>query len=174
MRHVFLIGARASGKTTLGKLLAERLGIGFMDTDDLIVARLGMPIADYVARAGWEAFRDRETEALEEVCGRPPLVVACGGGMVLRPRNRELLRSGLALYLHAPAGVLAARLAADPKEAQRPSLTGKGLLEEVAGILTAREPLYRECANAVLDADADLDELLERATAAVGSIPGKG
>lgn len=166
MRHVFLIGGRASGKTTLGRLLAERLGAEFADTDERVVQALGMSIADYVSREGWEAFRDRETEALEAVCAEPPLVVACGGGLVLRPRNRELLRTGLTIYLHAPAGVLAARLAADPNEAQRPSLTGKGLLEEIGEVLAAREPLYREAACVVLDADAEPGELLTRAEAA--------
>jgi shikimate kinase len=169
MRHVYLIGGRACGKTTLGRVLAERLGCGFTDTDDLVVESVGMPIAEYVALEGWEAFRDRETEALERAGAMPPLVVSCGGGMVLRPRNRGILRSGLCVYLHAPAEVLAARLAADPKESQRPSLTGKGLLEEVSEVLATREKLYRECASVVLDADSDPETLLDLALAAIRS-----
>ncbi|MEF2146299.1 MAG: shikimate kinase AroL [Desulfovibrionaceae bacterium] len=160
-RTVFLIGGRASGKTTLGRLLAERLTEPFVDTDDLVVENVGMSIAEYVAQQGWEAFRDRETEALRSVCGGPPLVVACGGGIVLREANRAMLAQGLTIYLHAPAGVLAQRLAADPKEAQRPSLTGKALAEEVAMVLAEREPLYRACAWAVLPSNQEMAELLD-------------
>lgn len=167
MRHVFLIGGRAVGKTTLGRLLAARLDVPFTDTDDVVVEALGMPIAQYVAAEGWEAFRDRETEALRAVCDGAPVVAACGGGIVLRPENRVLLDLGLTLYLHAPVEVLAARLAADPKESQRPSLTGKGLLQEVAEVLATREPLYRACSHVVLEADAPLELLLEQAEAAV-------
>lgn len=166
-RSVFLIGPRASGKTTLGRALAADLEAGFVDTDALLVQRLGRSVAEFVAARGWEAFRDEETRVLEAVARTPGRVVACGGGIVLRPRNRELLAEGETLYLRADPAVLADRLARDPAEAQRPSLTGRPLLDEIAEVLAARAPLYESCARAVLDASLPLDRLLEAARAAL-------
>jgi shikimate kinase len=162
MRTIFLIGPRASGKTSLGRILAERLGAVFCDTDAMVVARLGRSVAEHVAVYGWESFRDAETEVLkqaESACG----VAACGGGIVLRRENRELLARGVVLYLAADPEVLAGRLQADPLEAQRPSLTGKDVVEEVRDVLAQRENLYREAAHLVLDAGAGLDALADEA-----------
>ena len=163
MRTVYLIGARASGKTSLGRELARTLGRPFADTDHLFVQLRGVSIADYVAEQGWEAFRDAETEALRAAADPPGAVAACGGGIVLRPANRDILATGLVLYLHAPAEVLARRLGADPLEAQRPSLTGEGIADEVHRVLAQREGLYRDCADAVLDATAPPQEVLQSA-----------
>jgi|GEM_PF-34150 len=169
--NIYLVGPRAGGKTTLGLALAHALGRDFADTDALFVQKWGQSIADFVAERGWDAFRDEETRILEAVDRAPGRVIACGGGMVLRPRNRELLSRGLTLALLAAPSVLAARLARDPAEAQRPSLTGKPLLDEVAEILAEREPLYRASALAVLDAALPLEDLLARALTALDSEP---
>jgi shikimate kinase len=89
--------------------------------------------------------------------------VSCGGGIVLRPENCELLRQGIVLYLQAPPEVLAARLARDPVAAQRPSLTGGGVVDEVRQVLAERGATYLSCAHAVLPADAPLAELTDLA-----------
>lgn len=165
---VYLVGPRASGKTSLGLALARRLGRGFADTDALFLQKWGQSIADFVAERGWEAFRDEETRILEAVDRTPGRVVACGGGIVLRPGNRELLARGRVLYLRGDAALLAGRLAQDPAEAQRPSLTGKPLTEEVAEVLAQRAPLYESVAHAALDAALAPKDLLQQAVTALG------
>ena len=170
-RHVFFIGARACGKTSVGRRAAEALEAHFVDTDHELVEGVGLEISDYVERNGWDAFRDRETETLERIVSGPPCVVGCGGGLVLRRRNRKLLAQGFVLYLEASVDVLAARLASDPLEAQRPSLTGKSIVDEVAEVLEARRPLYLEAADVVLQ-DGPLDEVVSRAMLEIGRMKG--
>lgn len=164
-RRVYLVGPRASGKTTVGKALAARAGWSFEDTDATVTATAGMTVEQIVAREGWEGFRRRESEALRATLGRDGLVVATGGGMVLAEDNRRMLRDGgLVAYLCGSVELLAARLARDPLAAQRPSLTGRPIAEEVAEVLAARDSLYRECAHAVLDAGDDAQALADRLT----------
>jgi shikimate kinase len=165
-RPIFLVGPRASGKTSLGRILAERLDILFLDTDDLAVTLLGQSIADHVAVRGWDSFRAIETRALNQaaaLAGKDGGVIACGGGIVLKPENRAVLARGQVAYLCADPEILARRLASDPLEAQRPSLTGGTVIDEVRDVLARREPLYRQTADVVLDAGLPLEELVERA-----------
>lgn len=149
MRNIYLIGPRGCGKTTIGKKLADRLEIPFVDTDAVFLERHGS-IADFVARNGWDAFRDAEAEILETVSRDSGTVVGCGGGIVLRESNRDLLRKGFCVYLKASADELTRRLKADPSEGQRPSLTDQRLDDEVRQVLQEREPLYFDCANLVM------------------------
>jgi shikimate kinase len=156
---IFLIGARASGKSTLGRLLAETLQLAFADTDQHIHAASGMEVDELVARSGWPAFRARESAVLRE-CAQPRTVVATGGGMVLDPRNREFMRAaGTAFFLDVPAPILASRLAETPLAAQRPSLTGLPPAEEIPHVLAEREPLYRATAHHTVNAARPLPEL---------------
>jgi shikimate kinase len=151
--RVTLVGYRASGKSTVGPLLAKRLGWPFVDADRDLERRLGQDIAGFFAAHGEAAFREREAEALAELlAGDGHLVLATGGGAVLREANRAMLRrrGGLVAYLHAPVEVLQARLRAHA--GGRPSLSGKAVWEEAPAILAVREPLYREVAGIVLDA----------------------
>ncbi len=151
-RTIFLVGARAAGKTTVGRHLARELAADFVDTDQYMSEVHRITVAEIVASEGWEGFRRRESAALREVT-EPGRVIATGGGMVLAELNRTFMReNGLVFYLSAPAEVLGARLAADPQAAQRPSLTGKSAVEEVAQVLAEREALYREAAHHVINA----------------------
>lgn len=165
-KNIFLIGPRACGKTSLGKILATRLGLEFLDTDHVLVENVGMEIADYVDRNGWSAFRDKETETLIGVASSGVHVVGCGGGIVLRPENREILSTGITFYLETAPEELARRLAEDPNEAQRPSLTGKSIVDEVREVLGERAHLYEACADAVLS-EGDLEEAVTAAMAAL-------
>lgn len=158
---LFLVGPRACGKTTLARELALRLGWQAADTDQWLLERTGASVADLVRAEGWEGFRRREAAALRAVA-RARTVVATGGGMVLLPENRVFMReTGLVLYLEAPAAVLCERLRRAPEAAQRPSLTGQGLLEEVAAVVRERAPLYRQTAHRSVRADQPLPALLE-------------
>jgi len=169
---IFLIGARASGKSTLGRLLAEELHLAFVDTDQYIRAAGGLEVDEIVAQSGWPVFRAQESAALRE-CAQPHTVVATGGGMVLDPHNREFMRAtGTVFYLDVPARILASRLAADPRTAGRPSLTGRPPAEEIAQVLAEREPLYRAAAHRIIPADRPLPELVrELSTLQNGSMP---
>ncbi len=161
-RNIFLVGPRGSGKTTVGRLAAQRLSLAFADTDALLAERAGTTIVGFVAAHGWDAFRDLEHEVLADVCGRENQVVATGGGIVLREDNRALLRAcGLTVYLMADLPTLLSRLEADPNAAQRPALTDSPLREEISRVLDEREPLYFSVADAVLQAALPAEELAE-------------
>jgi shikimate kinase len=164
--RVTLVGYRASGKTTVGRLLAERLGYPFVDADRALEERLGCPIPAWFAREGETSFREREAACLAELLsGEAPLVLSTGGGVVLREGNRRLLRErgGLVVYLEADAPTLQARLRADA--GGRPSLTGKDVAEEVPMLLEKRSPLYREVAHRTVPATLAPPEVAARIAA---------
>lgn len=154
--NVFLVGLRGSGKTTVGRLLAERLGVPFLDTDEAVFRLAGQDIAHIVARQGWDAFRAMESQVLRDVCGRKGQVVATGGGIVLDPANRELLlKSGVVFYLLVDVQTLARRLAESPMAAQRPPLSGLAPEQEIGRCMEERGPLYMSLADHVLLAQAE-------------------
>jgi shikimate kinase len=133
-------------------LLADALGWDWIDADAEIEARAGMTIRHIFDAEGEAGFRRRESETLAGLCGRERVVVATGGGIVLRPDNRERLRSGRVVWLTGDPETLWRRIQDDPTTAdRRPNLTSAGGRDEVEALLLAREPLYRECAGRVLD-----------------------
>lgn len=153
-RSIFLIGYRGTGKSTVARHLAERLGCGHVDSDDLIVQRCGRTIAEIFAKAGETAFREMEQEVVATLVQGEPAAVALGGGAVLREANRKAIAGSHVVWLTASASVLAKRLSADAaSHAQRPSLTGEGLLDEIELVLGQRMPIYRECATLVVDTE---------------------
>lgn len=171
-RNIYLIGARASGKTTLGRKLAARLKRPFVDTDHRVRLRSGRSVAELVGAGGWEAFREAESLALAEVAVFTGQVVSCGGGIVLRQENRDLLATGIVLYLKAGAEALAERLMRNPLEAQRPTLTGGGVADEVRQVLAERGAIYLACAHAVLPAETPLPQLVTLALAEIERLGG--
>ena len=160
---LFLIGARGSGKTTVGRALAEKLGWKAVDLDEEIVRRERKSISEIVASAGWDKFRDLESEALRAVVGEDShRVVSTGGGAILREENRAFMReNGVVVWLKASPRVLSDRLSANPMDEQRPALTDLALEEEIRDILRAREPLYAECAERVADAELEAEQICE-------------
>lgn len=156
MAIVYLIGPRASGKTTVGAQLARSMHCFLGDTDHYLREVLRCTIAEFVEANGWPAFRDAEREAMRAITldfGRTgTAVISTGGGIVLKPNNCEYMReNGIVFYLKTPVEVLAVRLAANPEAGQRPSLTGKDPIAEIEDVLAEREPLYQACAHHVLD-----------------------
>ena len=150
-----LVGYRGTGKSTVGRLLAGRLGRPFVDADLALEARTGRTIRSVFEGLGEQAFRDREEALLAELTAEPFKVLATGGGVVLRESNRKALRRfGFVVWLCADPRVLSRRLQTDPGAvAGRPALTSAGTLGEIADVLASREALYREVADAVLDTD---------------------
>jgi shikimate kinase len=135
-------------------LLGDRLRVPWLDADAVLEARAGAPVAAIVAGRGEAALRDLESEVLRDLLPAFAGVVATGGGVVLRPENRALLREAgrPVVWLTAPAEVIRGRLAADPLTAtRRPALAGRDPLDEVAEACAVREPLYRETADVAFD-----------------------
>ena len=162
MGILYLVGARASGKTTVGKTLAKKLGLPFADTDQLLLESAGRTVDQIVEAEGWPGFRQRESAALREVTDahKSGCVVSTGGGMVLAEANRTLMRQrGMVVFLDAPVEVLAERLGRNPLNSQRPSLTGKGLVDEIGDVLNERRPLYEAAAHHIVDASRPLSSI---------------
>lgn len=152
-RGLALVGYRGTGKSSVGRLVAARLGRPFFDADLELEARAGRPIREIFAEDGEAAFRDLEQAVLADLCTRPGIVLACGGGAVIRPSNRESLRRlGFVAWLTAPPEELARRLRADRRGlAVRPALTAAGTLEEIRSVLAERTPLYEAAADAAVE-----------------------
>ncbi|MEN8134118.1 MAG: shikimate kinase AroL [Thermodesulfobacteriota bacterium] len=160
-RKIILIGYRATGKSTVGRLLAERLDITFIDMDEVLVARHG-EIRDLVKERGWDYFRARERELLEELVTSREAVISTGGGAVLHHDVwQELKETGLVIWLSVDLATICRRLGADSaSDSQRPSLTGGDIKAEVAKVLAEREHLYREGSHLVVDATRPVVEVV--------------
>lgn len=168
---VTLIGLRGSGKSTVGRVLADRLGRRFVDADEEIERRAGCTIREMFESVGEEAFRELERRTMADLLADDDLVIAAGGGAVLSPETRDRLRrsSGPVVYLCVLPETAVRRIGNDTTTAsRRPSLTTLSPLAEMESILRQREPLYRECASLVMDADGR--EIEELAVAIVESL----
>jgi shikimate kinase len=150
--NIFLVGMMGAGKTTLGRALAQRLRREFADTDRVLVERPGVPVATIFEIEGEDGFRRRESAVLADLAAQEGLVVATGGGAVLAPANRSLMRdSGTVVYLRARLESLWERTRHD---SSRPLLATPNPRATLAELLAAREPLYREAAHVVVDTGA--------------------
>ena len=168
--NLVLIGYRATGKTTLARLLAEQLGWEWIDADVEIERRAGKSIARIFAEDGEPAFRDLEAEVIADLCRRQRLVLAAGGGAPMRPESRRAMRaSGKVVWLKALPETILARMSADATTTtRRPDLTDKGGLDEILQLLTRREPVYRQSAHLEVDTEGKSPqtiaaEILDRA-----------
>lgn len=163
---IILVGYRATGKSTLAALLSARWRIPWVDSDDVVEERAGKRIAQIFAEDGEPAFRDLEARVVADLLDSPePLVLATGGGVPLRESTRKALKkSGVVVWLTASVETIARRMSGDASTAaRRPSLSGnKSAVDEIAPILAAREPIYRDAATLIVDVDGkSLDELVE-------------
>ncbi len=164
--NVILVGFMGSGKTTIGRLAAKALNFQFLDTDQLIVDRTGRQISDLFAELGEEHFRDQETAVIRSLVTANRCVIATGGGAVIRPENREMLRrSGFVVLLTASEEVLLERVSRNSK---RPLLQCENPREAVRRLLTSRQEAYEHAANWTLDTTSlnvtDAVEALSQAT----------
>ena len=152
---IVLIGYRGSGKTTVGRAVAERLGWPFVDADAVVVERAGMSVRELFERHGEPAFRVMEAAVVAELLTRGQRhVIALGGGAVLATATRDRLAAAghPVVYLAGTADELHRRTTADPATADsRPALTAAGGLAEVHALLTVRDPVYRSAATHTVD-----------------------
>ena len=154
---LWLVGMMGAGKSTVGRRVADRVGVTFGDMDAELEARYGSIATQF---ADEEAFRERERALVEEWArADAPVVVACGGGAVIRPEARAAMRStGLVVWLQAPASILASR--ADPTG--RPLLADAAPAGVLAGLEAERESAYRDAAHVVLDASQPVEQVVEK------------
>ena len=145
-----LVGLPGSGKSTLGRQLARRLGVAFLDSDHVIEERIGCPIRTFFEREGEARFRDLEQSTLDELtAGTAPAVLSTGGGAVLRAANRQCLHTrGKVLYLHTPPDDIYRRLRHDTT---RPLVQVSDPLKRLRDLYDERDPLYRETAHFVIE-----------------------
>lgn len=142
--HIALVGLPGSGKTTVGRQLAKRLGQTFLDTDHVIEQRIGMSIREFFEREGEQPFRDLEQATLDELTLGEPCVLSTGGGAVLRPANRQCLQQrSHAVYLHSTPEDVFRRLRHDQN---RPLLQVADPLLRLRELYAQRDALYRESA----------------------------
>lgn len=142
---VSLIGLPGSGKSTVGRQLARRLQLPFFDSDHVIEQRLGCSIREYFEREGEDHFRDLEASVIDELTQKPEGVVSTGGGVVLRPENRQRLHSRTkVIYLNSSPDELFRRLRHDKN---RPLLQVADPLQRLRDLHAQRDPLYRETAH---------------------------
>lgn len=153
--NIYLIGYRCTGKSLVGRALAEALGLPFIDADDELVQTHGMTIQHIVRAQGWDGFREKEKRVLDRISQLHGHIVATGGGVILSPDNILTMRqSGTVVWLRATPATIRQRLTTDSRTQQlRPSLTSKGVDAEVEEVLKHREPLYTRAAHVTLDTD---------------------
>lgn len=150
--NLVLIGYRGTGKSTVARLLGEKLAMEVVSLDEEIVRRAGHSIPEIVSAHGWAYFRDLESEVTRRFATRDNIIIDAGGGVILRRENVEnLRRNGTLFWLRASVPVIVGRI---EKGTERPALTaGRSFTEEVEDVLRERTPLYQAAAHHEVDTD---------------------
>jgi len=159
--NIVLIGYRGTGKSTVGQLLAARLGRELVSTDAEIIKRAKRTIPEIVTQEGWEYFRNLESDICRELASRDKLVIDTGGGAILRTQNVEALKkNGTVFWLTASIETIGKRIGGDD---QRPSLTGgKSFVDEIGDVLRERTPNYQTAADhTIVTDDRAINQLVE-------------
>lgn len=151
--NIALIGYRATGKSTVGTILADKLKIDFLDTDSMVEESMAMPVKEIVALKGWDLFRARETEVIQSLTQQNACVIATGGGVVLSGDNIFFLKqSGVIIWLNTPLQDIIDRLKIDAQsEAVRPKFTSGDIVQETVDTMKLRLPLYESAADYVVN-----------------------
>ena len=168
---VVLIGYRATGKSTVGRILAGKLKINFWDTDAMVEESMEMPIKEIVAHYGWDYFRVKERDTIKFLAQKRACVIATGGGVVLFQENIDLLKRNAGLqkqatviiWLNAPLHDIIDRLKKDAQSsATRPQFTAGNIVKETTDIMEQRFPLYEKAADYIVDtADKNAEQVAE-------------
>lgn len=163
MKPIYLCGFMGCGKTTVGKLLAEKLGCGFYDMDEYIVEREKMKIPQIFAEKGEKYFRETETAVIKELSGSSG-IIACGGGAMLKKENAEIAsENGIIIYIEVPFETCYGRISDDKN---RP-IVMNNTKEELEFIYDSRAPIYKENSTLTADGNGSAEEIAERIISAV-------
>lgn len=151
--NIVLIGFRGTGKTTIGRKIAQRLGKEFIDADEYLEQKEKRTIKDIFAEGGEKLFREIEKQIISELCLLDNKVIATGGGAILREENvRKLKKNGIVICLDADVDTIYRRIREDTQTQQRrPSLTNRSTYEEIEYLLSYRRPLYDRIADFVVN-----------------------
>jgi shikimate kinase len=150
VKALVLVGFMGAGKTTVGKLLAGKLSLKFVDTDELIENKAGMPVSEIFETCGEDRFRDMETEVLKDVVLKGDAIVSSGGGIVIREDNRKVLKNGaFVVYLKADATEILSRVSGE--RGKRPLLNVDDPQAEIERLLKTRQPLYENVSDIIVD-----------------------
>jgi shikimate kinase len=151
--NIVLIGYRCSGKTAVGRVLADELGMSFADTDLLIEEDAGESIEAILSTKSWDHFRNLERDLIEKASKRDNQVIATGGGVVVNQENvKNLKKDGWVVWLDAKPKVLKERMDKEQQSGNiRPSLTGVDPLAEIEEVMNARRPMYQEAGDFMVD-----------------------
>ncbi len=157
--NIVLIGYRGTGKSTVAKILGQRLNRPVFSTDAEIVRETGQSIPEIVEQFGWEHFRNLETRMCRKLANQDNLIIDTGGGVILKDENVTILKSnGKLFWLTAEIPAIANRISGDT---QRPSLSGtKSFVEEIEEILKERTPKYRAASDVILSTDKETPDSL--------------
>ena len=160
MKNLVLIGFMGTGKSAVGRAVAQRLGRAFIDLDERIETREGRVIAEIFRDQGEPYFRDVESSVIAEAAAQEGAVIATGGGAVLRPQNVERLKAnGILICLRADAATIARRISRKPS---RPLLTGEGdVRERIERLLAQRAPAYAVADITIDSDDHPIDRVVE-------------
>ncbi len=146
--NIILVGLMGAGKSTIGRSLAKKLKKEFYDSDRVIEERTGVDIATIFEIEGEEGFRNREAQVIEELCKLDNIVLATGGGSVLREENRDNMKNfGNVVYLSTTAELLYSRIRHDKS---RPLMQTSNPLDTLKNLLKDREPFYKEVSDLVI------------------------
>lgn len=154
-----LIGYRGTGKSTVAKLVARHLSQSAYDSDVEVERQAGKTIKQVFEDDGEQCFRDLEVAAIERLAALPNVVVALGGGAVMRQENQDAIRDATVFWLKATTETIYQRISVDAKTAeQRPNLTAFGGLAEIKALLATREPVYEACSDFIVDTEGKTAE----------------
>lgn len=159
--NIVLIGLRGSGKTKIGKILAEKLKLNFVDLDEEIEKAEGEKISKIVEKNGWEYFREKEVEAVLKAAKLDKTVIATGGGAILNENNKlNLKKNGVTIYLNSSPKDCSAHIASSKN---RPPLTNKSTqFEELKLLYSQRHNIYKEAADLVINRTNNIEDDTEK------------
>lgn len=154
-KNVFIIGYRCTGKTTVARYVAEKIGWDFVDADELLMKNSGETVKNIVARGGWPLFRKLEKDTLQAICKKRKQIVATGGGIVTDDENIDRMKQhGAVVWLRANPETILARMIQDAQtDHLRPSLTDHDLKVEIEETLKERTPMYRTAKTVDVDTE---------------------
>jgi shikimate kinase len=162
MKNIILIGYRGTGKTSVGRKLAEKMKLPFYDTDQLLTDRIGKTIKAWVEEKGWASFREEEKKVIQEISAQAPGIVSLGGGAVMDPENCKTIRQmGRIIWLTAGLQTILERMKSDPlNQDNRPALSDQDWENEAKDLLLKRSPVYRQLADFSIDTEGKTVETI--------------